>query len=745
MVCLCLHAPVLMAQIVVDGILDEPEWANARVIDQFVTTEPLSLEPAKYHTQVLLLTNESGIFVGFRNHQPEGVRRIQRRFPRDSAIAADRNVVGIDFDGTGLSGYDFTVGASNSQQDGMFGNDNTWSPDWDGNWYSQTSQDAEYWYSEFHIPWTVAPMSRARNGAKDMAFFFSRVLYDESLRFAWPGASFNRPTFLSDWQALPVEQVTTSTLDWFPYLSAQSDLENDEEDMNAGLDVVWRPDSSTQLTGSIKPDFAQVENDDLVVNFSAVEVFLAEQRPFFTENQALFTLENPLGDLLLYTRRIGARVDSGEERITDINLAGKATHYGSRLDLGVFAVSEDDEGNSEGGDYLSTRVQGRLTDSLTLGHSLTYADRPTLEREAMVNAIDMDWQSGAGMRVRGQWLYSDVTQDANVFNGQQAQDQQDQAGWLEWRYAPTDTIQYQLNATVYGDEFEMNDMGFLQENNLRELYGQVRHDVNVYPETSRLRSSWTEYDIGYRENTDGDRLPTWADVEQYFVFQSTRELSLTAGYQLSSYDDLITRGNGQFKMEEQLRGELKYFNPRGGRFTYEASYSVENSGTDEYTQRISVAPQFYINDQLTLNADFSYSRYEEWLLWDFTAQQLATYETDFYEVEVELDWYPSSRQEVRLKFQWTGVQADGIEGYGLRSSGRLDQGGRPVDDFSVSDTALQLRYRYEFAPLSDFYLVYTRGGLWDGDDTGDDLLNLWQSAWDEVTVEVISAKIRYRF
>lgn len=733
------------AAITVDGVLDEPEWREARVFDQFVTTEPLSGEPARYRTEALLLTTEQGIYVGFRNYQPAGVKRIQRHFARDSTIEADRNVVFIDFDGNGLAGYDFTVGASNSIQDGIFGDDNTYSSDWDGTWYSQTSQDEDYWYTEIFIPWTVAPMTRAPGGEKNMAFYFGRVVYDESLRFAYPDASFERPTFLTDWQKIPVRQYETATLEWFPYIAVEEDLEHDDTDLRGGIDVVWRPDSSTQFTGSINPDFAQVESDDLVVNFSAIETFFTEQRPFFTENQTLFSTQVPIGDRMLYTRRMGAQADSGEMRITDIDLAGKYTHYGDQLDYGVFIVTEADVGDAKGGDYLSTRVQGRLASGFTLGHSLTWADRPTLDRQAMVNGVDFDWQRDNGMRLRGQYLHSDVDQDANGFNDLQDLDEQDDAGWLEWRYAPSDEWQYRLNFTAYGDEFEMNDVGFLKRNDWRELFGRVRHDINSYPSTSPLQSSYWEFNSGYQENTDGDRLPAWIEVQRYFVFKSTRELSLEAGYQMSSHDDLITRGNGQLKMEEQQWYEIKYLNARGGRLTFGLDYEMETAGTDEFAHLFTFRPQFYATESMTLSAEMAYKYYKEWLLWDFRSEQLASYESDVYEFDLKLDWYPAPRQEVRIKLQWTGVQADAIEGYDLRGSGRLRPSGRPVDDFSTSDTALQVRYRYELAPLSDIYLVYTRGGLWNGDDTSDNLLDLWQNGWDDVTVERITAKIRYRF
>jgi len=75
----------------------------------------------------------------------------------------------------------------------------------------------------------------------------------------------------------------------------------------------------------------------------------------------------------------------------------------------------------------------------------------------------------------------------------------------------------------------------------------------------------------------------------------------------------------------------------------------------------------------------------------------------------------------------------------------LTASGVPVNDFSIADTGLQIRYRYRLAPLSDVFLVYSRGGYFGDDRQTTDFSDLWSNAWDEVTGESILAKIRYRF
>ena len=737
-----LVVPVSFGAITVDGLLNEPEWADARVYSDFVTVEPLTSEPAKYVTEVRLITNEEGIFVGFTNYQPASVKRINRRFARDADIKADRVMVGIDFDGTAESAYDFTVGSANSRQDGVMGG-GTHSTDWDGTWYSQTSSDKDYWYSEIHIPWTVAPMSDAGGGTKNMAFWFSRVVYNESLRFAFPNAFYTRSTFMEDWHPIEVKQVKASTLDWFPYASYNHNLRgsDDTDDANVGLDFIWRPNSNTQLTGALNPDFGQVESDDLVVNFSAFETFVSEKRAFFTENQGLFNSAQPNEDVVLYTRRIGAGVDEG---LLDVDVAAKLTHYGKTVDMGLFAVKEDTLGESAGGEFISSRIQ-RKSNNLAVGHRLTHVTRDFLEREATVQGVDVRWDSSDKVRVAAQILHSDIHQKANDNNDYQSVDQQDYAGWVNWSYTPSDEWSHALYYSHYGDEFEMNDMGYMRRNGFDELYGYHRYAQRKYDQESSLLSGSTEFAYSYLENTAGKRLSLWSELKFNWVFKSTRQLALDFESTSSGWDDRITRGNESYFRPAKYKAGLRYESPRGNDFVFSAKVYAGTEDTGELYYGAFIRPELYLTETLTLGGRVGFKKYREWLLWDSEVSQLAGYETDRYSGDIRLDWYPSNRQEVRVKFQWIGLDAEVINSYQLDNSGDLQTSGTESSSFSISDTAFQIRYRYQLAPLSDIFLVYSRGGFF-GSDSGDKgPRTLFNEGWSGVQVESLIAKIRYRF
>jgi hypothetical protein len=747
--CSCLlSVSNVSAGIVIDGILDEQEWDSAQVYGDFVTVEPLTGDEAKYPTEVRLITNADGIFVGFKNYQPASVKRVNRQFPRDSQIEADRNIVSIDFDSTALAGYDFTVGSANSQQDGIV-TPGDYSGDWDGTWYSQTSSTEDYWYSEFHIPWTVAPMTDAGDGRKKIALWFSRVVFDESLRFAFPNAYYSRNTFMEDWHPLEVDQVSTSTLDWFPYVSYSNDLQDgvagsSGEDFNAGLDFIWRPNSSTQLTGAINPDFGQVESDDLVVNFSAFETFVTEKRPFFTENQSLFSSSIPNDDRALYTRRIGAGPSGSGGGLVDIDIAAKVTHFGETTDLGLFVVKEDNAEGSFGGEFISSRIQHKI-DRLSIGHRLTYVERSALGREATVQVADLIWRKDETTEVRGQILYSDIQQLGNSANGERTVDNQDTAGWASVSYAPSDEWYHSVYLSHYGDEFDMNDMGYMKRNDFREIFGKTRHDKLAYEAGSNILSSSTMFEYGTTENTEGDRLELRANLDHTWIYKSTRKLALKAGASASSWDDRLTRGNGMFAEPAHYWFETRYTSPRGDDFAYDVEAKVVYDKIEKTSLRLKFSSQMYLSETVTLGADVNYKKLQEWLIWDFDTAQLAGFDADRFNADIRFDWYPSPKQEVRLKFQWVGTDAQQVQSYQLNSDGNLNLSTSTASDFSQSDTALQIRYRYELAPLSNVFLVYSRGGYFASDDGDMGPGDLIREGWDGIQVESIIAKVRYRF
>ena len=116
---------------------------------------------------------------------------------------------------------------------------------------------------------------------------------------------------------------------------------------------------------------------------------------------------------------------------------------------------------------------------------------------------------------------------------------------------------------------------------------------------------------------------------------------------------------------------------------------------------------------------------------------------------VSLDFFLSARQQFRATLQWTGINASEHDFWQLPDElGSLIV--RTVDpledssDFTISRMTAQLRYRWEIAPMSDLFVVYTRGS--NVPSLGHaDFDRLFRESLSDPIVDVLVIKLRYRF
>ena len=85
--------------------------------------------------------------------------------------------------------------------------------------------------------------------------------------------------------------------------------ESPDPDGTVGLDLKYAVAPGLTFTGTVNPDFGQVEADPAVVNLSGLETFFAERRPFFVEGSGTFRFDVDCNDGnctgLFYSRRVG--------------------------------------------------------------------------------------------------------------------------------------------------------------------------------------------------------------------------------------------------------------------------------------------------------------------------------------------------------------------------------------------------------------------------------------------------------
>ncbi|CCQ12455.1 hypothetical protein PALB_33940 [Pseudoalteromonas luteoviolacea B = ATCC 29581] len=709
----------------IDGVLNEPMWQQASTFNLDKTVSPFTLAQADKPTEVKYYASEEGIHVAVISAQPS-TEQTAVRTARDTNLESDYIELILDFDNSRNTGYAFLLGNGGSMRDGVWQNNNQFKSDWDGKWFGRTTQTDNAWIAEYLIPWTVAPMAKVSAEQREFGIYVLRHDVKSNISYSHQGTSSSQPDFIREFAQISVANHAGSSLDIFGTATLQNDLLHDNNETNLGVDIFWRPDASKQLSVAFNPDFGHVESDNLVVNFSPYETFFAERRPFFTENQALFDIQGNAGMRLVHTRRIGVH--------GDIDSAIKYTANGQSSDYGVMAVFEDEGHVSpESNKFAAARYQHRFDDS-QVGYLLTYADTATRAREAMIHSVDLRTDLSDSIQIQAQVNGSFVENKGKKLEGY--------GGWFNVIHKFDANWQQQLNLTQYDDKFEVNDLGFLSRSDLQRIWYNNERYFTGFDDTNSLNQRRVEVFAMLDRNSNGDHLSTEIGFTGTEEYKDSSSLFWRVDYAAPGVDDRTTRGNGVFNIGSSRSFFTEYNFGNQNQFRHHVAFGLDNSDADGDVTRFHYHPSYYFNDNYRVSWSLWYTQEAGSLFW--IDDQLARYDFKEFENSLDFDATIDDKQELRVRFQWVSVTGKNGSVFGIDESKNLYSKSGIANDFSNSVTRLQVRYRYEIAPLSNIFLVYSRGGEYF-DENDQNALSLFKEGWDNRTGDNFVAKIRYRF
>jgi hypothetical protein len=727
-----LSAPAFAVEI--DGRIDPAEWQGARHVTDFRKVQPLSGQPASLPTEAWILATPEGLAVAFRNVQPPSVPRTRQRVQRDFEEQVDRVNLMVDFDGDGRTGYNFTLSSTDDVFDAVVTNETQFNKDWDGSWRHAVSEDAQGWSAEMLIPWYTAPMRKGRDGRRTLKVYLDRVVGSTGERAAWPAVSYMQSRFLSGFEPVEVPVYSQSLLAITPYVSGLYDNVGGGSEFDGGADIFWKPNGQFQLTATLNPDFGQVESDDLVVNFGATETFVSDKRPFFTENQGIFEYTTPSDySQLLYTRRIGGPADDGNGS-GDITAAVKLNGSVGATKYGVFAA---DESGEAGRTFTALRVV-RDFSTQNLGFMATHVDRPWFDREASVFGIDHNWRPTPRWNIRSRLFGSQVRQPG--------QDSDDLGATVWADYEMDHGWRQQWILMHFGDELQLNDMGYLSENDLNYGHWEVSRRFTGLPEESRYASKDWRWRISRVTDDHGRLLNDQFRMSRRSELRNGSSEYAQINVNSAGVDNLLTRGHGVVKLPANFNSDFEYDRPRKGNWAWEFEAQAVSgglAGNDKVGYALRFDPTYFVSDAFRITGGVYLDRTPDWLVWQGD-NLVGSFVGREWHFNAGVEWNIGSRQELRVKLQTLAIDADLRQGWRIDPAGNAVPSDEPIDDFSVRNLGFQVRYRYELAPLSYLYVVYGRGGYRELPFSEEPLDGL-RDSFDLRDDEQLLVKLSYRF
>jgi hypothetical protein len=765
----------------VDGDLTDEVWQKAPVISGFKQRDPRDGEPATFQTEVRVAYDSAAMYIAVEALDPEPARLVGIRTRRDEESPSDWIRVMIDSFHDRRSAFSFAVNPAGVKQDAYWFNDSNADDGWDAVWDVAVSRDGRGWRAEFRIPFSQLRFHAAASATFGFAVMRQIARLNETT--TWPLLSKSANGYVSSFGELTGLRLDRSPkrLEVVPYVvgdvSTQPvDLANPlaqgtDPDASLGVDLKYAVKPGLTLTGTVNPDFGQVEADPAVVNLSAFETFFAERRPFFVEGSGIFRFDVDCNDGqcsgLFYSRRIGrqprgaADVPDGGYATAPVQTtiigAAKLTGRVGAFSVGVLnAVTSDENALIANGairtrqtiepltNYAVVRARREFTNQSGLGFMVTATNRNLddatrfLPGQAYTGGADWDWRLSPKYAVQGFWAASTVRGDAAAIDELQRSNvhsfQRPDSEALD--YDPTRTslngyganlslskiggqrVRFNTNAGIKSPGFDMNDVGFLRRADQRTMSNwlQVRYDKpSKYLRSFRYNlNQWAGW------NADGDRLSLGGNVNAHAVFLNNWSSGFGINLNAQSFDDRATRG-GPGAYDNGARSLWTYLNSDERKpvsFSLNTFNMTDGHGTTfaDFGPSVSYRPASF----LTVSGGLSFSRnrdQSQWIEQDALGRYVfGRIDQDTVGLTARVNYTVTPRLSIQIYAQ-PFVSAGDYSQFKALADGRSKDYAdryRPIayagdPDFNYRSFRTTNVLRWEYRPGSTLFVVWQQG------------------------------------
>ncbi len=737
----------------VDADLSDDAWQSAAIATDFVQFEPYPGEPASYNSEVKIIYDDEALYVGALLLDPEPDKILRQLSVRDDRDNTSWFGVTIDPYRQTQLGFAFIVSAAGVQQDILLtsqGEDANWNAVWD----SAVKITDEGWVVEMKIPYSAIRFPD--QPVQEWGIQFAREIrrYREST--FWNPVLPTVNGFLTQFGKLEgIKDITPPLrLQFTPFVIGYYDRANSpgidpvgDAYYSGGMDVKYGINDAFTLDMTLIPDFGQARSDNNVLNLSPFEVFLEEQRQFFTEGVELFDKGG-----IFFSRRIGgapinrraaqSSLDTLETiidnpTITRLYNASKVSgRTNGGLGIGVLnAVSAATNATIEQADGQLREVE---TSPLT-NYNVIVLDQNLRANSSVTFSNTNVWRRGdtydANVSSLG-WDIKDKDQRYGVFGNYTLSQQYGDFDQRGARYSLglskiSGNVTGEMGYYVETDTYDHNDLGFLRANNERQAYMQVNYN---------------------------DFTPKWDKLQRWRYFLGSRYQSLYApnkftGMELQAGTFYLFQSRDAFGMDISVSPTraYDYFEPRTADFServadrpfaaftafissdyrkvfaLDARYSRVNfHNSERYQETIRIAPRIRFSDRLFTTLSTTYTRrnrrpgyvnkvFAGPALQDLAGRVLVGERMrDQIESILNLEYIFTDVMSItgRIRHYWDRVQ---YQQFGwLNQDGfldeidyqGLDESDNPVYDRNINLFNVDVVYTWRFAPGSDIIAVW---------------------------------------
>ena len=586
------------------GELSEEVWRAATPVDGFVQREPHDAGEPSQRTEFRVAYDASTLFVKVHAFDTDPDTIVTYLTRRDSDSPGDWIHILIDSYHDKRTAYEFAVNPSGVKLDRYWFNDTNRDDSWDAVWDVSVSRDQYGWTAEFRIPFSQLRFNPS--AASTFGFAVSRQIGRLNETATWPLLSRSANGYVSSFGELGGLTMAASVkkLELVPYTLASLTrqptggnplVKHATPDGALGIDMKYALTSGLTFTGTINPDFGQVEADPAVVNLSAFETFFSERRPFFIEGSGNFDFNMDCNDGsctgLFYTRRIG-RSPQGTGDLprddhsyidaplqTTILGAGKLTGRIGKYSIGLMqAFTQEATARVLAGaittrqavepstSYTVGRVRREFANQSSFGAMVTSTNRSAgsgltfLADRATAGGVDWDLRFKQRYSLTGYWVGSNLHGSSEAIDRIQENSRHyfqrpdltsavldvnrtslsGDGAEIAISKIGGGRVRFNSNVSFKSPGLDINDVGFMRRADQRSMgnWLQIRSDApNRWFRNRNV--NFNQYALW---NSDGDLLGSGGNINGGLTLLNNWSFGGGFGIQRTSLDDRATRG-----------------------------------------------------------------------------------------------------------------------------------------------------------------------------------------------------------
>lgn len=673
------HAQRTNTPIVVDGNLNEPQWATATVLTNFVQQLPQTGYPATFRTEVRMLYDSDNLYVSSVNYDPEPSRAITVGLERDF-VSTNSDIFGVALDTfhDRRNSFLFIVNPEGAVRDEQTFNDSRNVVEaWDGISVVKTTRQDSSWTVEMSIPFKTLRFNAQQDPQTWGINFIRRVRRVNETSYWAPLERQYRLHRMS--KAGTVEGFTGlkqgRNLQVKPYIlganssGSQVPFTSLGSKADVGGDLKYGVTPSLTLDLTVNTDFSQVEVDQQVVNLTRFGVLFPERREFFIENSGSFTF----GDVVERNYRMGAQLsdftlfNSRQIGLTPDGLpipivgGGRLTGRIQGMEMGLLNMQTQSTATTVAENFSVARVRRNLFGTSDVGllfaNRQSFADDTTSGRYNRSFGIDANIRPLPNLIVNTYYARTDATDTTS--NGS--------AGRVSVAYRDAFWNTSAMHKRVT-DNFKPG-IGFVRRRGFQQTYGTI--GVHARPAIRGLQEVNPYAEADYYADFDGRPQSHQVTAGLDVFFQPDGELKL----EISDWFDRLDKPFAPFSGRTIPAGQYSYRNVK-------ASYVTTQRYPVYGTAAVTIG-EFYDGTNTTLSGGMTWRpRYD------------ISFEGSYQHNDVSLKSgnFNADLAGLRVKYAWsTTLFGSTFMQYNTQTKSFV--------------TNARLAWRY--SPLSDVFLVYT--------------------------------------